>query len=268
VGAADRANRAGFRAFAERSGGHVEEHDGLTFVVGAHPSPIITNVVWRTDPDAHAGDIPDLVAGCYAKRGHVASVMTAEHLDGDIDAFLSTLAWQSIRLPGMVAAHRLPDEAEPAGAHLRWVRSDDDLTDFRRVVQAGFAESEEERELVAAVFAKRESVSDGDAAAVVSIDGVDAAAAMVIRLDDAGVVSWVATVPEYRRRGLGAFVARAVTNAGFDLGASFVTLQASSMGHGVYERIGYRDVLIYRLWLPPTWSPRGPDPALTGHAAS
>ena len=257
--AADRANRAAYRAFAERSGGHVAERDGLTFVVGAHPSPIITNVAWRMDAAVAAADIPEAVTRFYAELDHVGSVMTAEHLDADIETLLVTLGWHSIRLPGMVAPRRLAEEGAPADARLRWVRPDADLADFRRVVQAGFADSDEEREVVATVFGRPESLGGKSAAAVVSVDGVDAAAAMVLVLDEAAVVGWVATVPDHRRRGLGAFVTRAVTNKGFDLGASFATLQASRMGHGVYERLGYRDVATYRVWLPPGWSPRGPD---------
>jgi hypothetical protein len=36
-------------------------------------------------------------------------------------------------------------------------------------------------------------------------------------------------------------VTRAVTNIGFDLGAAFVTLQASSMGEPIYRRMGYEE---------------------------
>jgi GNAT superfamily N-acetyltransferase len=259
--AADRANRAAYRAFAERSGGHVEERDGLTLVVGAHPSPIIINTAWRSDAGVAAAGIPEAVTRFYAKIGHVGSVMTAQHLDADIEAILPTLGWRSIRLPGMVAPRRIPDEASPEGTRLRWVGSAADLVDFRHVVQAGFADSDEEREVVETVFSKPESLGATSAGAVVSVDGVDAAAAMVLVLDRAAVVGWVATIPDYRRRGLGAFVTRAVTNQGFDLGAAFATLQASRMGHGVYERLGYRDVAMYRVWLPPSWSPRGPDAA-------
>jgi GNAT superfamily N-acetyltransferase len=259
--AVDRANRAAYRAFAERSGGRVDERDGLTLVVGAHPSPIITNVAWRTNATVQASDVPDRVRGFYAKVGHVASLMTAEHLDADIEALLPSLGWRSIRLPGMVATDRMPDGDSPADAQVRWVRSNDDLVDFRNVVKAGFADSDEEREVVETVFSRPESLAGDTAAAIVSIERVDAAAAMVIVLDGVAVVGWVATAPEYRRRGLGAFVTRAVTNRGFDIGASFATLQASRMGHGVYERLGYRDVAKYRVWLPPEWSPRGPDAA-------
>jgi ribosomal protein S18 acetylase RimI-like enzyme len=63
-------------------------------------------------------------------------------------------------------------------------------------------------------------------------------------------VGWVATVPEARRRGLGAAVtARAVEHA-FDNGAELVVLEASPSGQPVYERLGFAAVGLDRIWEP------------------
>jgi len=61
----------------------------------------------------------------------------------------------------------------------------------------------------------------------------------------------VGTVPEYRRRGLGDAVSRAATNAGFELGARIVALEASPMGLPLYAKMRYETVAIDRIWLPP-----------------
>ena len=45
-----------------------------------------------------------------------------------------------------------------------------------------------------------------------------------------------------RGRGLADLVTRTVTNIGFDGGAPYVTLQASSMGEPIYRRMGYREL--------------------------
>jgi len=50
-------------------------------------------------------------------------------------------------------------------------------------------------------------------------------------------------------RGLGEAVTRAVTNAGFDLGARINTLQASPMGAPIYLRMGYQTVFDYRVYV-------------------
>jgi len=54
---------------------------------------------------------------------------------------------------------------------------------------------------------------------------------------------------QYRGRGLGEAVTRAVTNAGFDLGARINTLQASPMGAPSYLRMGYQTVFDYRVYV-------------------
>jgi GNAT superfamily N-acetyltransferase len=93
------------------------------------------------------------------------------------------------------------------------------------------------------------------AAAVARLDGAPAAAALVYVEGAGAVVAWVATAPEARRRGLGRFVTAAVTNRGLDLGAAWVTLQASDMGAPLYRAMGYRDVSMSRVWLAPSPQP-------------
>jgi ribosomal protein S18 acetylase RimI-like enzyme len=61
----------------------------------------------------------------------------------------------------------------------------------------------------------------------------------------------VATPPKHRARGYGtAITARAVRD-GLTDGASFAYLQSSESGHGVYRRLGFRDVEQYTLFTRP-----------------
>ena len=66
--------------------------------------------------------------------------------------------------------------------------------------------------------------------------------------EDVGMVGWVASLPDARRRGLAAACTVRVTNhllqAGFDL----VSLQASPMGESIYRRLGYEEIFSYRLY--------------------
>ncbi|HEY8632019.1 MAG TPA: GNAT family N-acetyltransferase, partial [Candidatus Limnocylindrales bacterium] len=103
------------------------------------------------------------------------------------------------------------------------------------------------------VFSSPAALDMPDTVAVIaSIDGRDAAAAMVNVIDGMGYVAWVGTLPEFRRRGLGELVSWAATNAAFELGADIVALEASSVGLPLYARIGYETVGIDRIWLPPS----------------
>jgi GNAT superfamily N-acetyltransferase len=57
----------------------------------------------------------------------------------------------------------------------------------------------------------------------------------------------VATVPNARRRGIGAAItAHAIRDRAGEADLAF--LQSSEMGHGVYERIGFRDVSTWEVW--------------------
>lgn len=56
---------------------------------------------------------------------------------------------------------------------------------------------------------------------------------------DVGGVYYVGTPEEHRGHGVAAVATAFVTNAQFDRGATSVVLQASAMGRGVYERLGF-----------------------------
>ena len=57
----------------------------------------------------------------------------------------------------------------------------------------------------------------------------------------------VATPSEHRGRGHGAALTARVLRDGFEAGSEFGYLQSSAIGHGVYRRLGFRDVDEYTL---------------------
>ena len=61
----------------------------------------------------------------------------------------------------------------------------------------------------------------------------------------------VATPPEHRGRGYGAALTARCVQDGFDAGAELAYLQSSELGHGVYRRLGFRDVDEYVLLARP-----------------
>ena len=127
-----------------------------------------------------------------------------------------------------------------------------DLDDLRAVLRRGFAEDEEERDVIDSLFNGPEAIGGPAVDAVLAmLGGRPIACAMVYRVGDEAVVGWVATVPEARNRGLGGRLTMAVTNRGFDLGATLVTLQASPMGAPVYARLGYETIMPSRIWVGP-----------------
>lgn len=120
------------------------------------------------------------------------------------------------------------------------------------MIREGFASDHDEIAAVESVFSLPAALDAPDTVAVIaSIDGHDAAAAMVNVIDGMGYVGWVGTLPAFRRRGMGELVSRAATNAAFELGADIVALEASAMGLPLYSKMGYETVGTDRIWLPP-----------------
>jgi GNAT superfamily N-acetyltransferase len=254
----DGANQAVYTETARRSGGTVETRHGFVCVVGAHPSPIIANVAFRP-PSSHAvsprsvGTTLREILDRYRSIGHGVSLMTADRRDADIVDALSSDGWRSvIELPGMHLGASPTRRVPRSDVSLDWVDPDRHLSTFRRVLQDGFADEEDERQMIAAVFAEPASLAPpGIRAIVASVAGTPASCGVAYEAIGLGVIGWVATLPAFRRRGLGTLVTAAAADALLDSGVTGVTLQASPDGLPVYEKMGFREVTRYAIWLPP-----------------
>ena len=249
------ANRAAFLELTTRTGAVVADRDGLCLYFRLHPSWVIVNGAFRTDPAlAPEATIERTTEAFWARRRRPV-MTTFGPADDDLERALTAASWVPvIDLPVMVRATPLPTPAAGPGVHVRWLDAgvEQDLAALRSVLRRGFAESDEEQEVVDSVFAKAASISlPGAAAVAVERDGAAAAVAVVYRLGEAAVVGWVATVPEARRQGLGRLATAAATNRGLDLGAAWATLQASPMGAPLYRAMGFETLTSSRIWLAP-----------------
>lgn len=81
------------------------------------------------------------------------------------------------------------------------------------------------------------------------VDGVPVTTAIGVRGDDYVGIFDVATPAAYRGRGYGAAVTARATMDGFASGASFAFLQSSEMGYGVYERLGFKNIEVWSVWV-------------------
>ena len=253
----DAANQAAHAEIAERSGGRVETLGDFLLVFGVHPSWVIANVAFPragrkesgTDPGA---TLPEALER-FRSIGHGVHLLTADHTDAPFAEAARAAGWEvSFSAPGMIA-EQVADPLATSDAELTWVESPAELERFRRVVKDGFAEDEEdERDMIDTVFAGLRSVEPpGVRAVIASTEGADAAAAVVYLHGEVATVGWVATVPAFRRRGLGGLVTAAAANAGFAGGADTAFLIATELGESVYRRIGFRTITRYGFWLPP-----------------
>lgn len=83
------------------------------------------------------------------------------------------------------------------------------------------------------------------------LDGVPVATAM--RFSSHGIAGLfnISTLPAYRRRGIGAAMTMRAALDGLSEGCTASYLQASDAGRPLYERLGYRTITTYHMWLSP-----------------
>jgi ribosomal protein S18 acetylase RimI-like enzyme len=244
---------AAWGQYASRVGGRVDVDEGLTFVVGTHPTPIIINTVFRTDPALPPMALFARSQAFYRALGHRFTLLTSDEADADLNDAARASGWTlAIELPAMVCRAAVPDGSIPAGASIRRADPQVDIDAVRAIVREGFASDDDEIAAADSVFSSPAALDAPDTVAVIaSIEGRDAAVAMVNVIDRMGYVGWVGTLPAFRRRGLGELVSRVATNAAFERGADVVALEASAMAVPLYSRLGYETVGIDRVWLPP-----------------
>lgn len=72
-----------------------------------------------------------------------------------------------------------------------------------------------------------------------------------VELGDTAGIYLVATHPDARRRGLGALVMQGLHADARARGCTVAVLQASPMGHRLYQRMGYRDLGGWTSWVRP-----------------
>jgi hypothetical protein len=150
----------------------------------------------------------------------------------------------------MILERRLPEATAPAGMTLRRVATPVDVAAFVAVSVDAWGAIGMAPDVAPALFARPEVLIAPHIAAFVLHDGdVPVSAALVIATHGIAGVYWVGTVRAARGRGLAELCTRAAGNAGFDMGARLVTLQASDQGAPVYRRMGYVEVTRYASWV-------------------
>lgn len=87
------------------------------------------------------------------------------------------------------------------------------------------------------------------------LDGRPAGTSLAIRTGDASGVYNVGTLPDARRRGVGAAATWAAVAVGREWGCDTIVLQSSEMGFSLYSAMGFRTVVSYATFRPPPTIP-------------
>jgi hypothetical protein len=229
--------------------GEVCERDGLVLWAAGSDFPVSMNGVVRVDRSTPAATVIDVADAWFAERGRGYSVSTRDIGTGEDDLVAAAEDRGLLRImdsPAMVCDARLADGTPPKGVELRIATTADDIDAFVAINDAAYQTLGMPEGVIAASVLAPERVLAAHVRTVIAWEGsTPLACAQVLLSHGIAGVYYVGTVEAARGRGLAEQVTRTVTNLGFDLGAAFVTLQASSMGEPIYRRMGYREVFRY-----------------------
>lgn len=203
------------------------------------------NGVFRMNNHLSAEDVLDRAAKFMIGRDY--QVFVRDGVDNDLDELCrnSEFELDSNRQPYMVVNKRVDQSDLPSWLTIDSAPSVKLASDFTDIGIAGFCKDEDTERGTREMLVAKEIFTPISQYFVGYVDGEPAASVCFWISRAMAGVYWVATKPEFRRRGIAEIMTRHATNVAFDSGVGAVTLQASAMGRGVYERIGYRTVGVY-----------------------
>jgi hypothetical protein len=227
-----------------RFDGELAERDGVLLFASGSDFPVLVNGAFRLDPDVAADELIDLADEWFSKRGRGWCLGTSSWNGDDqdlVDAALRRGLIPTGDAPAMVCDQQLPEVAVPGGIELRVLTSEADAVAFVSMLDVAYTSLGLPTGVFLAMFASPQRKHPPHVVTVGAFDNGElvSGAQVLFSHGSAGVYA-VGTTEKARGRGLAAAVTQAVTNIGFDGGAPFVTLQATSMGEPVYRRLGYR----------------------------
>jgi GNAT superfamily N-acetyltransferase len=147
------------------------------------------------------------------------------------------------RIPGMGAdLGNLAEPERPSRAEIRRVEDPETLRTWVRTFAAGFDVSAEWANGMFAVYRDLLRAEAPVRYYLAHLDGESVATSTMFLASGVAGIYDVTTIPSARRRGIGFEVTRVPLIEARDMGYRAGTLQASSMGRPVYERMGFRAV--------------------------
>jgi GNAT superfamily N-acetyltransferase len=154
--------------------------------------------------------------------------------------------------PGMaVELTHLSSPALVQDLQITRVMDDEHLAVWEGTLGRGFGEGEKEARWVAEVY-RREGYGDPWRHYVGWLDGEPVATTTIFLAAGVAGVYFVMTVPEARRRGIGAAITHAALVEARDSGFEYGVLGSSPAGRSVYAGLGFREYCTIDLY---EWSP-------------
>jgi GNAT superfamily N-acetyltransferase len=227
-------------------GALIESTPGVGIYATGLPVPLFNQVV--TDDGVTESELASAITTMRGRRVRFYPVLRvgADDRLGPVLTGLGLPLYDGL-LPGM-ALHPIPPDLVTSadGLDIRVIDDRGGLRDHAAVAAVGF----ELPEAMAIAFVGDELwIRPGVTVYVGYADGRPVASGLGVRSGRTIGVFTIATVPDARGRGFGAAMTARVIADGAAAGCDVATLQASSMGRPIYERMGFRLVQEYRVYL-------------------
>lgn len=231
--------------FAQPAGAEIQIDEGVGLFSTGLDNPFFNQIV--TDDGATPTALARAIAEMRSRvRRHY--VVLRRGADDHLAPGMSDLgmAREDAILPGM-SLHPIPaGRPGPPGFEVRVIRDDSGLEDHMAVAAEGF---EMARPMVDEFIGPRLWEAPGCTVYVGYADGAPVTAGFTVRSGRTIGVYTIATVLSARGRGYGEAMTRRIVADGAAAGCDVAVLQASSMGRPIYERIGFRLVQEYDVYV-------------------
>jgi ribosomal protein S18 acetylase RimI-like enzyme len=234
-----------FRQAARATDGRLlVEGDGL-LLIAAEGLPWI-NVAAVTRMPVDPGATLRRAQTFFAERGLAWGVTAAGDVAQAIAPVVEAMGLTpGEQLPGMLLAPLAGEMPHAPDLTIHEVRDAATLDTFNATSGAGFGGGDD---IFRLLYQPRMLGCPGLTLYLGYLDGDPVATAVRITSHGIAGIGGVSTVPAARRRGIGEAITRHAALDGASEGCRASFLQATPMGYGLYERMGYRHVIDFRSW--------------------
>ena len=219
------------------------EENGMLLVAGATDLPGgYKNCAARVDPDLPARDAVARAKEFFRSRNRGFSMLVRESRDQDMEDTVKDQGFvQRSASPCMLIDAPLSVPTIMRGIHVETFSQERHIRDATLINAEAYQSLGLPAVETHAMFAQSARIAARNLIGCVAYrDQQPLATALAIQSPGCIGVYWVGTATQAQRMGLASICTALVTNAGFTDGAKVVTLQASSFGEPVYQRLGYR----------------------------
>jgi GNAT superfamily N-acetyltransferase len=230
-----------YRLIASASeGAELYERDGITAaVVPATPERSVCNAVVYDDSVSLERALEPLES-LYAAAGVKAWTVWVPGQDREASALLEGRGHRLDASPAAMAIELAKFSGEPASE--LDLETEPDPLDIGRINDVAYGYEDQ-------FTGALELMDPGLAHAYVArVDGVPAACTVALDEERDCCITFVATLPQARGRGLAAGLMRRALLDARERGCETSSLQATTMGQPLYERLGYRDLGAIEMW--------------------